>query len=176
MKVYLSPSQQESNIGVGAYGSESYRCQDIADRARRLLVGVGIDVKQTPRDWEPLSGTEWLAKVVAASNDWGADRHTCIHTNAASDKAIHGTDAWHYPGSVKGKALTEAIYGRVVEVSGKGAASTPSPSSTRRSTRTRPVPTSNSSTTRTGPTSCRSSTGPTTMPAPSPRASAPMRA
>ena len=120
MKVYLSPSQQESNIGVGAYGSESYRCQDIADRVRRLLVGVGIDVKQTPRDWEPLSGTEWLAKVVAASNDWGADRHTCIHTNAASDKAIHGTDAWHYPGSVKGKALTEAIYGRVVEVSGKG--------------------------------------------------------
>ena len=120
MKVYLSPSQQEDNIGVGAYGSESSRCQDIADRVRKLLVSAGIEVKQTPRDWESLSGTTWLAKVVAASNDYGADIHVAIHTNAASDRTVHGTDAWHYPGSVKGKALTEAVYGRVIEVSGKG--------------------------------------------------------
>lgn len=120
MRIYLSPSQQEANIGVGAYGSESARCQDIADRVRKRLVAAGVEVKQTPRSWEPLGGTEWLAKVVAASNAYGADAHVCIHTNAASSGATHGTDAWHFPGSEKGKALTEAIYPRVVSVSGYG--------------------------------------------------------
>ena len=37
MKVYLSPSQQQHNIGVGAYGSEAYRCQAIADRVRMVV-------------------------------------------------------------------------------------------------------------------------------------------
>lgn len=116
MRVYLSPSQQEHNIGVGAYGSESRRCQDIADRTRKLLVAAGVDVKQTPRSWEPLGGTTWLSKVVAASNAYGADAHVCIHTNASTSDA-DGTDAWHYPGSTKGKALTKAIYERVAPLS-----------------------------------------------------------
>lgn len=120
MKVYLSPSQQEANIGVGAYGSESKRCQDIADRVRKLLTASGVEVKQTPRAWEPLSGTTWLAKVVAASNDFKSDVHVCIHSNASSTKTMRGTDAWHYPGSVKGKALTEAVYKRLIKVSGEG--------------------------------------------------------
>lgn len=120
MKVYLSPSQQEANIGVGAYGSESMRCQDIADRVRKLLVAAGVTVDQTPREWEPLGGTEWLAKVCARSNAFGADAHVCIHTNASSTSTTRGTDAWHYPGSVKGEALTRAIYPRVVMVSGNG--------------------------------------------------------
>jgi len=119
MKVYLSPSQQIHNKGVGDYGTEAERCQDIATRAGKLLRAAGVSVKQTPKSWEQYSGDTWLSKVAAASNAFGADAHVCIHTNAGRASA-RGTDAWHYPGSAKGKALAKAIYDRVVRVSGKG--------------------------------------------------------
>jgi N-acetylmuramoyl-L-alanine amidase len=116
MKVYLSPSQQFRNIGVGSYGSEAKRCQAIADLTAKRLRAAGVPVKQTPRSWQGIEGNAWLGKVVAASNSFGADAHVAIHTNAGGGSA-DGTDAWHFPGSAKGKRLTQEIYKRVAPVS-----------------------------------------------------------
>lgn len=115
MKVYLSPSQQIHNKGVGSYGTEAKRCQDIADRAAGLLRAAGVTVKVTPREWERYQGNDWLAKVVAASNAFGANVHVAIHTNAGPSSAA-GCDAWHFPGSTRGRQLTQAIYRRVARI------------------------------------------------------------
>ena len=119
-RVYLSPSGQVHNIGVGKYGTEEARCRKIATLTATLLAEAGVEVKITPRDWNTkLSDNAWLSQVVAASNSYAADVHVAIHTNAGPSSA-KGTDAWYYPGSAKGKRLTEAIYKRVQEVSPGG--------------------------------------------------------
>ncbi len=44
MKVYLSPSTQENNIGIGGYGTEEKRMNQVADVVERLLKSSGITV------------------------------------------------------------------------------------------------------------------------------------
>jgi len=116
-KVYLSPSGQIHNVGVGDYGTEEARCHKVAELTRAILEKAGVKVSMTPRYWNStLSDNEWLRRVVARSNSFGADVHVAIHTNAGG-RGSDGTDAWYYPGSVKGRKLTEAVYSRVAKVS-----------------------------------------------------------
>jgi len=116
-KVYLSPSGQIHNVGVGSYGTEEARCRKVAELVAAILEKAGVKVSMTPRYWNStLSDAEWLRRVVARSNSFGADAHIAIHTNAGP-RGADGTDAWYYPGSVKGRKLTEAIYSRVAKVS-----------------------------------------------------------
>ena len=68
-RVYLSPSGQVHNIGVGKYSMEEARCRKIATLTATLLAGAGVEVKITPRDWNTkLADNLWLQKVAAASN------------------------------------------------------------------------------------------------------------
>jgi hypothetical protein len=116
-KVYLSPSGQIHNVGVGNYGTEEARCRKVAELAAKILKAAGVQVDMTPRSWNStLADSTWLNRVVGRSNAFGAHAHIAIHTNAGG-RTSDGTDAWHYPGSAKGKKLTEAIYTRVARVS-----------------------------------------------------------
>lgn len=105
MKVYLSPSNQESNVGKGAYGTEEDRMHQLAGRVAALLRERGVTVKTSGKQ-------QAMAVVVAASNAFGADAHVCLHTNAGGG---NGTVAFY--GSARGKALTQAIYERVAPLS-----------------------------------------------------------
>ena len=117
MKVYLSPSGQIHNVGTGDYGTEEARCRKVAELTAAFLKAAGVAVDMTPRVWNStLADNDWLYRVVARSNAFGADVHVAIHTNAGG-KGANGTDAWYYPGSASGKRLTEAIYKRVAAVS-----------------------------------------------------------
>lgn len=117
MRVYLSPSGQTHNVGIGDYGTEEARCRKVAELAAGILRDAGVIVQITPRAWNTsLSDSAWLAAVCKASTDFRADAHIAIHTNAGG-RGADGSMAFHYPGSVKGKNLTEAIYSRVAAVS-----------------------------------------------------------
>lgn len=116
-KVYLSPSGQIHNVGVGNYGTEEARCRKVAELTAKILKAAGVAVDMTPRAWNStLADSTWLNRVVTRSNAFGADAHIAIHTNAGP-RGSDGTDAWHYPGSVKGAKLTKAIYSRAAKVS-----------------------------------------------------------
>jgi N-acetylmuramoyl-L-alanine amidase len=117
LKVYLCPSGQEHNIGVGDYGTEWQRCTEIARYAALYLRGRGFEVKLPRNEWATaLSPNEWLARVVADSNAFDAQVHVPIHTNAGP-KAADGTMVFYVAGSARGYKLAKNILARVSPVS-----------------------------------------------------------
>lgn len=44
VKIYLSPSTQKGNIGVGEYGTEEERMNQVADYTERTLKQHGLNV------------------------------------------------------------------------------------------------------------------------------------
>ena len=73
-KIYLSPSVQQQNVGVGNYGTEEKRCNEIADVVERELKKNSnfIVVRNNPN----MS----LNEVIADSNKSNSDIHFSIHT------------------------------------------------------------------------------------------------
>jgi len=116
MKVYLSPSLQEQNIGVGDFGSEMSRAFQVATLVKGYLEPAGITVRTSKPEWCKLPSSELLAQVVADSNNFGATLHVCLHTNAGG-VMDDGTLVMHYPGSAKGLKLAGLIYKRLAPIS-----------------------------------------------------------
>lgn len=107
MKVYLSPSDQWSNIVAGGKHSEAFHCIKIADYARAYLELNGYDVKVGS------SVTENTYKDrVKESNEWGADLHIPIHTNGGGGK---GTLMLCYPTRINNIYVT-SIYKEVAKL------------------------------------------------------------
>ena len=107
MKVFLSPSDQWSNITAGGKHSEAFHCIKIADYARAYLelngyeVKVGSSVKENS-----------YKNRVKESNEWGADLHIPIHTNAGGGE---GTLMLCYPTRINNRYVT-SIYNEVAEL------------------------------------------------------------
>jgi len=116
MKVYLSPSLQDQNVGVGDFGIEMTRAFQVANLVATYLKAQNIPVRMSQRAWSALPSGELLAKVVADSNTWGSDVHVCLHTNAGPPDA-DGTMVLHYPGSAKGLRLAGLIYKYLAPIS-----------------------------------------------------------
>ena len=81
-KIYLSPSSQEANTYASGGTNEQEQCRRIARAAEAALKRCGFSVMCGD------SGTMYTR--VADSNNWGADLHVPIHTNAFN-KATAGT-------------------------------------------------------------------------------------
>lgn len=81
--VYLSPSKQENNKGVGTYGTEEYRMNQIADVVEKCLTASGIGFYRNNPEWE-------LSQIVANSNTKDVVLHFAMHSNAANGKAQGG--------------------------------------------------------------------------------------
>lgn len=107
MKVYLSPSDQWSNIVADKAHSEAYHCTQIAKTAKKYLEGNGYTVKIGDNSKE---GT--YSKRAKDSNNWGADLHICIHTNAGGGE---GTLMLAYKTSCNNRYV-KAIYTEVANL------------------------------------------------------------
>jgi len=59
-----------------------------------------------------------LAKRAEKANNISADYFISIHCNAANSPTAHGTETYHYPGSVKGRALAQAVQQELVSATG----------------------------------------------------------
>lgn len=106
MKIYISPSDQWSNTVADKAHSEAYHCTKIAEYARRYLKLNGYEVKVGDNTKE-----KTYSKRVTESNNWGADLHICIHTNAGGAK---GTEGFAYPSSINNKYVKN-IYAEVAK-------------------------------------------------------------
>lgn len=85
MRVYLSPSTQEFNIGVGSFGNEEERMNQIADVVQRQLEANGgfTIFRNTPE--------MNVNQAIADSNSKYPDLHVSIHSNAGGGQ---GTEVY----------------------------------------------------------------------------------
>ena len=81
-KVYLSPSTQSKSFGVGSYGSEEFRMNQIADVVEQTLLETGDyaiyrNVSQMTKD-----------EIVQDSNEARPNVHIAIHSDYGNNKGI----------------------------------------------------------------------------------------
>ncbi|MCF0137910.1 MAG: N-acetylmuramoyl-L-alanine amidase [Oscillospiraceae bacterium] len=79
MKIYLSPSMQRANLYAAGGTTEMHQCSRIAESAERALLRNGFEVLRAPMG-------QSAEDNVAQSNNWGADFHIPIHTNAGGGR------------------------------------------------------------------------------------------
>lgn len=107
-KIYLSPSNQYGNQYAYGDTNEMEQCNRIADYARIALERCGFVVKKAPKGQDM-----WVS--IRESNDWGADLHIPIHTNAYNG-TTGGTIVFVYNKSSYIMKLAEPIYEYVQSV------------------------------------------------------------
>lgn len=109
MKIYVSPSVQDWNRGVGSYGTEEYRMNQLADLVIPLLRINGFN--EVYRNKPEMT----LNEIVKDSNSKLSkqDIHVALHTNAGGGK---GTEIYYFPGSEEGKALAVSIFQEVAPI------------------------------------------------------------
>lgn len=100
--VYISPSTQENNIGVGIYGSEERRMNQIADIVVPLLKYNNFTVYRNKPEMT-------LRQVVKDSNSKNVDAHVAIHSNAGGGR---GGEVFYTSSS--GRILAADIYKYIV--------------------------------------------------------------
>ena len=106
-KVYLSPSDQESNVYAYGNTTEAVQCGRIAEACRAALERSGVEVK--------VGHMISMAQKCSESNAFGADLHVPIHTNAFNGKVM-GTRMFCYSAGGKGMAACKAIFARLAPI------------------------------------------------------------
>lgn len=107
MKIYLSASNQTDNMyNTQAQMSECDVCYLIAQKTQDYLSSInGIECK--------LGGKhDTMANKVKASNDFKADYHLCIHTNAGGGK---GTEVYIAPKNIN-DTIVNKVYQNVAKL------------------------------------------------------------
>lgn len=108
-KIYLSPSQQTHNKYAWGDTNEQNECNKIAAAAKKYLDKCSeFDVKVAPFG-------QTMQKSIEESNNWDADIHIPIHTNAANGN-VSGTLVMIYDDSIKNKKIGLSLYNSVSSV------------------------------------------------------------
>lgn len=110
--IYLSPSTQERNIGVGSYGSEEKRCNEIADIVQSELKRHKIKIYRN----NPAMS---LSQIVNDSNNKDPDFHFAIHTNAFNKKS-RGCEVFCHKKGGNGEKFANIIYKRISAITPTG--------------------------------------------------------
>lgn len=118
MKIYVSPSSQTANVGVGTYGTEADRMQALSDLLVPLLEDAGHTVYGGDNSLT-------LSERIAASNNADVDLHIALHSNAGGGS---GPETWYYTTSTNGKSLAQKILTRLKAIPGASTGRTIKPS------------------------------------------------
>ncbi len=106
-KIYISPSDQVKNAYAAGNTTEAIQCRQIATLLVKALERQGFEAKTN------LTGS--MYERVKESNDWGADLHACIHTNAYNEK-VSGTRLFCYVMGGEGNKACKAIMARLAPI------------------------------------------------------------
>lgn len=108
--VYLSPSLQEWNKGIGDYGTEEERMNQVTDVVERVLKSKGYDVRRNNPE-------NTLAQTVAESNRIGPAIHVAIHSNASGPSGKgKGPEIYANRPDTSGDRLARAIYSEIEKI------------------------------------------------------------
>lgn len=114
-KIYISPSDQFRNVYATGNTNEREQCHKIAKACYNFLKTQGFDVKCTYND-------DMYARV-RESNDFGADIHIAIHTNATGKHNVTGgTQILLYNTTGERYKVGKAVFDRLAPITvGKSA-------------------------------------------------------
>lgn len=84
IKIFLSPSNQDANTYSYGDTNEMIQCNKIAQAVEVYLLAHGFEVKRAPQGQD-------MYDTIDESNEWGADLHIPIHTNAFNYTVTGGT-------------------------------------------------------------------------------------
>ncbi len=108
-KIYLSPSFQDQNVGVGNYGTEEQRCNEIADIVEKeLKKNNNFVVVRNNRNMS-------LEEVISDSNKSNSDIHFSIHTNAG-DSSARGCEVYAYSPNTEADKLAKIVYKNLSQI------------------------------------------------------------
>lgn len=110
-KVFISPSTQEDNKGVGTYGNEEKRMNNIADHAIVELSKFKDRIEVKRNDPKGSVGAS-----VLLSDKWGADLHVAIHSDAGP-KAARGCTVFVYKLGGRSEKFAKILYRRISALS-----------------------------------------------------------
>ena len=108
-RVYISPSDQTENRYAWGNTNEHVQCQKIAEAEAAALRRSGVEVKLAA------FGTT-MAQRCAESDAWGADIHSCVHTNAFNGKVM-GTRMFCFAIPGKGYDACKAVFAELAPLS-----------------------------------------------------------
>ncbi|MEA4828252.1 N-acetylmuramoyl-L-alanine amidase family protein [Clostridium sp. JNZ J1-5] len=108
MKIYVSPSSQTTNVGVGNYGTEAARMKQLSDLLIPKLKAKGYTVYGGDNSLT-------LTQRISASNANNVDYHVALHSNAGGGT---GPETWYYTTSTGSKALGASILTKLKQVPG----------------------------------------------------------
>ncbi len=106
--VYISPSVQHFNIGVGGYGSEESRMNLVADILEYELNRHGLT---TARNNPAMTLTE----VVADSNSKNPTVHVALHSNAL-DGTARGAEVYAHRFGTNSEILATDVYEEIEKI------------------------------------------------------------
>ncbi|MDO4831539.1 MAG: peptidoglycan-binding protein [Clostridia bacterium] len=109
-KIYLSPSNQYANTYAYGNTTEMEQCNKIAVAAEIALKRCGFTVKRAPKGQN-------MYTSINDSNNFNADVHICIHTNAGGGK---GTNVFVYKQSSDCFKYAQPVYNELVKLTGNG--------------------------------------------------------
>ena len=107
-KIYISPSNQNSNRYAYGNTTEDVVCGKIGKALETALKRCGFSTKYGQYDT--------MQNRVAASNKWGADMHIPIHTNAFNGK-VGGTRIFYYAKNGYGDVASKCVYDELKDLS-----------------------------------------------------------
>lgn len=106
-KVYLSPSNQDTNTYAYGNTTEAIQCGKIAEACKKALERNGVQVM--------IGQYDTMANRCTASDKFGADLHVPIHTNACNG-SVSGTRMFCYNLTGEGYKACKAIFARLAPV------------------------------------------------------------
>lgn len=101
-KIYISPSNQYANIYAWGGTDEHEQCQMIAEAAHAACERCGIE--SVIAEYQDSLTTRCIK-----SNDFGADIHLCIHTNAYNAEVM-GTRIFSYDTKGEGYKAANCVF------------------------------------------------------------------
>lgn len=106
-KIYISPSLQEANVGIGDYGTEKYRMNQLADILEaNLKLNNNYEVYRSGENFT-------LSEAIADSNRINPDIHIALHSNAGGGV---GPEIFVYKQGIVAEKLANNIYEEIMKI------------------------------------------------------------
>lgn len=106
-RIYISPSDQVKNAYAAGNTTEAIQCRKIAMRLAEALERCGF--------LAAANVTDGMVDRVNESNEWGADLHACLHSNAFNEE-VSGTRIFSYDLEGEGYEAAKAIFARLAPI------------------------------------------------------------
>ena len=108
-RIYLSPSTQQGNIGIAPFTNEEREMNKIVDILVPLLIKDGrFIVKRNGPSMDD------VYSIATDSNNFKADIHVAIHSNAGGGK---GTEVFAFGPNTDSERLCKALYNQIAPLS-----------------------------------------------------------